>query len=245
MAILTSRSMNGSLMLNISNWGDPFAMEEGVTYIAGDNLLDGMLIIDDGWDYFECPLKADGGRMQLHSTSENGVYEVVFSTRAPLTFEGASVNYVLPKEFDTYEITIDGLMPAPAGEGDDMFDVKVMPYGGPNYALYFYYGGNLVQLDVFNASTSDGGLVAGTYNVGEYADYTGTGYIAAGSEMLEGMGYGSYFYTAEMELVDIITGGTMNVVTYADGTYTISVNLTGENGTTYEGEYTGEVEVLG
>lgn len=246
MAILTSRSWNGSLMLNISNWGDPFAMEEGVTYIAGDNLLDGMLIIDDGFDYFECPLKMDGGRMQLHSTSENGVYEVVFSTRAPLTFEGASVNYVLPKEIDTYEITIDGLMSAPAGEGDEITQViNELFQGFPESMIYFYYGNNLVQLDCYNAKGSEQeGIVPGTYTVGEWEDFNSTYYIAAGTDALEGKGQGSYIYDADMtEILGNIISGSMNVVKYDDGEYTLTFDLTCDTGVTFQGEYNGEILV--
>ena len=245
MAILTSRSMNGSLMLNISNWGDPFAMEEGVVYIAGDNLLDGMLIIDDGFDYCECPLKMDGGRMLLYSTSEYGVYEVVFSSRAPLTFEGANVNYVLPKEIDTYEITIDGLMPAPAGEGDEITKVINKLYPSPESMIYFYYGNNLVQLDCFNAKGNEQeGIVPGTYTVGEFADYNGTYYIAAGTDALEGMDWGSYIYAADMsEKFGNIISGSMNVVKYDDGEYTLTFDLTCDTGVTFQGEYNGEILV--
>ncbi len=246
MAILTSRSNNGSLMLNISNWGDPFAMEEGVVYIAGDNLLDGMLTIDDGLDYFECPLKADGGRMVLYSTSENGVYEVVFSTRAPLTFEGANVNYVLPKEIDTYQITIDGLMPAPAGEGDEITQVINMCYPGmPESMIYFYYGDNLVQLDCFNKTSSENtGIVEATYPVAEFADFDSKYYIAAGNEMIEGMDYGSYIYTFDMsEKLGNIISGSMDAKNNGDGTWTLTFDLTCDTGLTFQGEYTGEILV--
>ena len=246
MAILTSRSNNGSLMLNISNWGEPFASEEGVTYIAGDNLIDGMLTIDDGLDYFECPLKDDGGRMVLYSTETPHVYEVVFSSRAPLTFEGANANYVLPKEIDTYEITIDGLMSAPAGEGDEITQVINMNYPEyPESMIYIYYGDKLIQLDCYNAKGSENaGIVAGTYNVAEFEDYNGTYYIVAGDDMLEGMDYGSYIYAADQtEKFGNITSGSMVAVDNGDGTWTLTFDLTCDTGVTFQGEYTGEILV--
>ena len=246
MAILTSRSNNGSLMLNISNWGEPFASEEGVTYIAGDNLIDGMLTIDDGLDFFECPLKDDGGRMVLYTTETPHTYEVVFSSRAPLTFEGANGNYVLPKEIDTYEITIDGLMSAPAGEGDEITQVINMNYPEyPESLLYINYGDKLIQLDCYNAKGSENaGIVAGTYNVAEFEDYNGTYYIVAGNDALEGMDYGSYIYAADMtEKLGNITSGSMVAVDNGDGTWTLTFDLTCDTGVTFQGEYTGEILV--
>lgn len=247
MAILTSRSSNGSLMLNISNWGEPFASEEGVTYIAGDNLIEGMLIIDDGFDYFECPLKADGGRMMLYTTETPHTYEVVFSSRAPLTFEGANANYVLPKEIDTYEITIDGLMSAPAGEGDEITEVMGFPYGGGNYVLYAMCGANMIQLDFWNASADDMGMVAGTFNVTDEASFDGTNHLIAGTEArLNYDGAGCYVMTqATQEVVHYIADGSVTLVDNGDSTWTLSLDFVSDQGETIKKEYTGAVDFMG
>lgn len=245
MAVLTSRSMNGSLMLNITNWGAPFASEDGELYIANEEggILNGMLIIDDGFDYFECPLKMDGARMKLFTTETPNVYEAVFSSHAPMTFEGESRDYKLGTSIDTYQITIDGLMPAPAGEGDEITQVINMCYDMPESMIYFYYADNLVQLDCFNKTSSEKtGIVEATYPVAEFADFDSKYYIAAGNDVIEGMDYGSYIYTSDMsEKLGNITSGSMDAKNNGDGTWTLTFDLTCDTGVTFQGEYTGEI----
>lgn len=248
MAVLTSRSMNGSLMLNITNWGEPFASEDGELYIANEEggILNGMLIIDDGFDYLECPLKMDGGRMMLFTTETPHVYEAVFSSHAPMTFEGASRDYKLGTSIDTYEITIEGLMSAPAGEGDEITEVINMCYPEmPESMIYFKYADKLVQLDCFNKTSSENtGIVEATYPIAEFADFDSKYYIAAGNDAIEGMDYGSYIYAADMsEKFGNIISGSMDAKNNGDGTWTLTFDLTCDTGLTFQGEYTGEILV--
>lgn len=249
MAILTSRSLNGSLMLNITNWGAPFASEDGELYIANEEggILNGMLIIDDGFDYFECPLKMDSGRMRLFTTDEYGVYEAVFSSHAPMTFEGESRDYKLGTSIDTYQITIDGLMPAPAGEGDEITEVMGFPYEGGNYVLYAMCGANMIQLDIWNASAEDLGMVAGTFNVTDEASFDGTNHLIAGTEARNnGDGAGCYVLIKETyDVVHYVAGGSMTLVDNGDSTWTLSLDLVSDKGETIKKEYTGAVNFMG
>ncbi|MBQ8272125.1 MAG: hypothetical protein IJZ09_03865 [Tidjanibacter sp.] len=246
MAVLTARSNNGVLTLTISNWGEPFADEEGVLYVAGDNLLQASWVLDDGFDYgvYEMVESEEAnGRMVLTTTDEFGVYTMTFSSRAPLTLEGEDRNFELASEFT---VTIDGLMKAPASDSNEISNVMFMPYADSNYVIYATYGENMIQVECWNAEAGKLDVVEGTFTIAPDAGYNGTNYAIAGTQdNFDGDGVGSYILDAEFGLVDIINAGSMTTTDNGDGTWTIVFDLSCENGETFKGEWTGEVQYLG
>lgn len=105
-ATLVSSNSNGKLTIKLDSWGEnPYASEDGIVYYSGDN-LEATFVMYDMFEDIEYNA-AEGGRVMVCTTAEANVFELIFTSHAPLKLEGDNNVYVVDAE-DTYMITVNG-----------------------------------------------------------------------------------------------------------------------------------------